>query len=56
MEEPGEQVTVVFALIVTEPACECVCGGGGGGRVGVATPLPPLPLAHRLNMEVDLKS
>ncbi len=33
MEEPGEQYTaVIFALIVTEPAneCLCVCGGGGG--------------------------
>jgi hypothetical protein len=29
MEEPGEQCTVVFALIVTEPARRCVCGGGG---------------------------
>jgi hypothetical protein len=40
MEEPGEQYTVVFALIVTEPAneclcvcvCVCVCGGGGVER------------------------
>jgi hypothetical protein len=24
MEEPGEQFTVVFSLIVTEPASECV--------------------------------
>ncbi len=35
IEEPGEQCTVVFALILTEPASECVCagkvGGGGGG-------------------------
>jgi hypothetical protein len=35
MEELGEQCTVVFALIVTKPASECVCvwgvGGGGGG-------------------------
>ncbi len=30
MEEPGEQCIVVFALIVTESASECVCGGGGG--------------------------
>ncbi len=30
MEEPGEQCTVVFALIVTEPATECVCVWGGG--------------------------
>jgi hypothetical protein len=32
---------VVFALIVREPASECVCvfGGGGGGD---ATPPPPL--------------
>ncbi len=29
MEEPGEQCTVVFALIVMEPASKCVCGGGG---------------------------
>jgi len=27
MEEPGEQWTVVFALIVTEMASECVCEG-----------------------------
>jgi hypothetical protein len=26
-EEPGVQCTVVFALIVREPASECVCGG-----------------------------
>jgi hypothetical protein len=31
MEEPGAQYTVVFALIVTEPATENVCVGGGGG-------------------------
>ncbi len=31
MEESGEQCTVVFALIVTEPASECVCEDGGGG-------------------------
>jgi hypothetical protein len=30
IEEPGEQCTVVVALIVTEPASECVCGGNGG--------------------------
>jgi hypothetical protein len=30
MDEPGEHCTVVFALIVTEPAS----GGGGGGGVG----------------------
>ncbi len=29
MEEPEEQCTVVFALIVTEPASECVGVGGG---------------------------
>jgi len=33
MEESGEQGTVVFALIVTEPASECVCGGGGRGSL-----------------------
>jgi hypothetical protein len=27
MEEPGEQCTVVFAVIVTEQASECVFGG-----------------------------
>ncbi len=26
LEEPGEQCTVVFALIVTEPVSECVGG------------------------------
>jgi hypothetical protein len=31
MEEPGEQCTVVFALIGTESASECVVGGEGGG-------------------------
>jgi hypothetical protein len=30
MEEPGEQSIIVFALIVTEPARECVCVCGGG--------------------------
>jgi hypothetical protein len=34
MEESGEQCTVVFALIVTEPGSECVqvhvCAEGGG--------------------------
>jgi hypothetical protein len=44
MEEPGEQCTVVFALIVTEPAsgclqcaCVCVCGGGGGEGLPLAS-------------------
>ena len=32
--EPGEQCTVVFALIVTGPASECVCRG-------VGSPPPP---------------
>jgi hypothetical protein len=32
-EESGEQCTVVFALIVTEPASECVCVWVGGGVV-----------------------
>jgi hypothetical protein len=35
MEEPGEQCTVVFALIVTEPDGEYVCVEGGD-----ATPPP----------------
>ncbi len=41
LEEPGEQFTVVFALIATEPAIACVfvCVGGGGA-------IPhPFPLA-----------
>ncbi len=38
MEEPGEQCTVVFALIGTELASECVCGEGGGV---VDAPPPP---------------
>jgi hypothetical protein len=46
MEEPGEQDTVVFALIVTEPASQRVCVGGGGGA---ATPPPP-PLASSVTM------
>ncbi len=37
MEESEEQYTVVFALIVTEPASECMFLEGGGG----ATPPPP---------------
>jgi hypothetical protein len=39
MEEPGNQCTVVFALIVTEPASECVCVWR---EAGAAKP-PPLP-------------
>ncbi len=44
MAEPGdgEQCTVVFALIVTEPATECLCVGGGGGG-GCYSTLPALP-------------
>jgi hypothetical protein len=30
MDESGEQCTIVFALIVAQPASECVCRGGGG--------------------------
>ncbi len=38
MEEPGEQSTVVFALIDTEPASECECvWKRGGGWEGFAT-------------------
>jgi hypothetical protein len=39
MEEPGEKCTVVFALIITEPASECVCFGWGG-MVAIPTPFP----------------
>jgi len=39
MEEPREQCTVVFALIVTQPAGESVCVWGGEG---MATPHLPL--------------
>ncbi len=48
MEESGEERTVVFALIVTEPACEFVCVCLDRGLKGVAkSPLLPrsLPLA-----------
>jgi hypothetical protein len=43
MEEPGEQCTVVFALIVKDQANEgvCVCGGGEGYRC-YHPPPPPL--------------
>jgi hypothetical protein len=41
MEEPGEQCIVVFALIVTELASECVRGGGGGVLLPPST--PPVP-------------
>ncbi len=41
VEEPGEQCTVVFALIVTEPAGECMCVGGGGCYI-----YPPSPLLY----------
>jgi hypothetical protein len=37
MEEPGEQCTVVFALIFTELGSEYLCVGGGV----VAAPPPP---------------
>jgi hypothetical protein len=35
MEEPGEQCTVVFALIATEQASECVCGRLEWGSVTI---------------------
>jgi hypothetical protein len=31
MEEPGEQCSVVFAVIVTAPSMEWSVWGGGGG-------------------------
>jgi hypothetical protein len=42
MEEPGEQCTVVFALVVTEPDSDSVClkGGMEGGLLH-PIPLPP---------------
>ncbi len=42
MEEPGEQCTVVVALIVPEPASECECMWRGWGGRGCD---PPPPLA-----------
>ncbi len=45
IEKFGEQYTVVFASVATKPSAECVCVWGGGEVI---------PLAHRLNMEVDL--
>ncbi len=44
MEEPGEQYTVVFALIYTGPASECECMVGGGG----VSP-PPSPTSRIRN-------
>jgi hypothetical protein len=32
MEEPGEQCNIVFVVIITEPASECVCVWGKGGN------------------------
>ncbi len=50
MEESREQRTVVFALIVTEPASDCVCfflgGGEGCNRFQVFN--PPTPHIHQL--------
>jgi hypothetical protein len=40
VEEPGDQFTVVFALIVTEPDSECAYVAGWA-----ATTPPPPPLA-----------
>jgi hypothetical protein len=49
-EESGEQCTVVFAIIVTEPLSECVytvyaCveGGGGPGDESLLWGPPPPP-------------
>jgi hypothetical protein len=44
MEEPEEQCTVVFALIVTEPARVCVWGG-------LLYMYPPLPLASSVTIQ-----
>ncbi len=43
MEELGEQFTVVFVLLVSEPASECVfvCVGGGGVASLQHPPSPP---------------
>jgi len=66
IEGTGEQCTVVFAFIVTEPSSEFVCGGGS-----CCTPRLPstcrfrnilckddsvLFSTYRLNMELDLQS
>ncbi len=47
MEEPGEQCTVVFALILTELA-----SGREGGRV--SSPAPPPPHTHSLAGSVKI--
>jgi hypothetical protein len=49
MPESGEQSRVVFALIVTEPASECVCVEGGM----VASALPPPTSMFRNNLFKD---
>jgi hypothetical protein len=43
MEESGEQGTVVFALIVTEPASDSGVGGGGVAKF-------PLPQASSVTI------
>ncbi len=43
MEELGGKLTVVFALIVTEPASSAYVSGGGGGGGGGWGAAPPPP-------------
>jgi hypothetical protein len=47
MDESGEQCTVVFALIVTKSASECVCGCGGGNMIYTPSPPPPTSPTRR---------
>jgi hypothetical protein len=49
MEGHGEQFTVVFALIVAEPARECVCVGEVEGGVLLHPPPPPPPISRSRN-------
>ncbi len=43
MEEFGEQFTVVFACIVTQPASDCVCVCVEGGGLLYTPPPQPVP-------------
>jgi hypothetical protein len=51
MEDPGEQCTVVFALIVPGPSSECVCTVYGGSGCRCCLPPPPRRFCNNLCKE-----